>query len=241
MGDFGSYLSAFLSNWWWFLTSGPYVADPLLESISDSYHWWKMRHFSQTTWQRVKGILALIGIFFAGFFAWRDEHRALEQTRIQLVKAESNTHISGPSEAEILVRVNKLVEERLRPRALTDTQKKKLVETLREVPLEKMYKLSIQVIAGCSECSGYADDLIAAWKDVAGWSVQGTTNFSLKPRLTGIVVGVDPAECPREEIQLIKKAFIAAEIDGEFVAFNDDDKKTLAVPCTIIVGNKPQP
>ena len=108
MGDFYSYLSAFLSQWWWFLTSGPYVLDPLLESMSDKYGWWKVRHFSQTKWQRVKVVLALVGIFFAGFFAWKDEHvkyqvseGALTEAKKEVIALRAQPRIGEEAQAKI--------------------------------------------------------------------------------------------------------------------------------------------
>jgi hypothetical protein len=144
------------------------------------------------------------------------------------------------SEADVTARVTGLVEEKFRPRELTEEQRKKLVNVLDHVPLGEIYKLAVHVVANCIECSGYGDDLITVWKSVPRWSVQGTTNFNLKPRLSGIIVGVDPITCPSDEIRLIKEAFVAAQLDSKVFALDDEDKKGITDSCSVIIGSKPQ-
>jgi hypothetical protein len=240
MGNFYRYFSALWPYWWWFLTSGPYVVDPLLESMFESYHWWKVGHFSIKTWQRAKGVLALTGIFFAGFFAWRDEHLALEQARKETVEARESTRISPLSEAEITARVNKLVEERLRPRTLTDNQKKKLTEALSNVPSGEMYQLYMQISSSCNGCSIYTEDMLVAWNAAPGWKTQLNTQFGWNPRFDGVIFGFDLSKCPSDEVRLIKEALKSAGIDHEVHAFSEEEKKSISAPCGIFVGNRPQ-
>jgi hypothetical protein len=127
MGDFFGYLSVFLSQWWWFLTSGPYVLDPLLESMSDSYHWWKVRHLPLTAWRRLKIALALLGIFFAGFFAWRDEHMKVAQQQTEINRLSSLGGEEAKAQIDSLTQAN-------------DGQRKRLTDALSEVE-----KLTAQV------------------------------------------------------------------------------------------------
>jgi hypothetical protein len=249
MGDFYSYLSVFLSQWWWFLTSGPYVLDPLLESMCESYRWWKMRHFSQTKWHRLKIALVFGGIFFAGFFAWKDEHIQVAQKQTEIDRMDRMGGGGKEAQAKIdsLTQTNQQLQQKVEalgqalerevaPWGLTDDQKKKLADALNKVPPGVTYKLNIHVIPNCSRCSIYMTELGEVWEKVPGWQIQGGPHFGLDPRLVGVLVPVDIKNCPDEELQLVISALGVVGIKPERVRAEGK----LGSECLLLVGSRPR-
>ena len=182
--------------------------------------------------------LAFSGLLLAGYVAIR----VAKQTSTGTVQNLSRSNQEVKSElGSIETQIAQIRQElqQSRPRIFTEDQRQKLVAVLRNVPTGKTYSLIVEVIASCNECSGYANDLMAAWNGLTGWKVQGTTNFSLNPRLTGVLIGVDAKNCPPDESKLLSDSFDAANISHSFTPVPPD----FAMPtgfCGLFVGNKPR-
>jgi hypothetical protein len=134
-----------------------------------------------------------------------------------------------------------VLEQQTLPWVLTDDQRKKLAESLANVPPGETYELSIEALSNCNGCVVYTQDLVSTWESLPHWKVETAINFGLNPRLTGVFFGVDPSVCPSGEIQLITKALNTAGINHELRSVNAKgaDGKIVSFPCRIVVGNKP--
>src|SRR5687768_11871987 len=83
MSDFYQYLQATFLNWWALIPSGVFAVDSALEYFFRRYREWLDRYINRELRQRLIFSVALLGVFVAGFFAWRDEHlkhQKLQQT-----------------------------------------------------------------------------------------------------------------------------------------------------------------
>ena len=83
MSTLYEYLWILGQNWWWFMTSGPYLIEAVIKQVWSGYETWANKYTQPKTRQRASTLLALFGVFAAGFLAFRDEHEKLQQSQIQ--------------------------------------------------------------------------------------------------------------------------------------------------------------
>jgi len=78
------YLWALGPNWWWFMTSGPFLVEGLVKQVWSGYEAWADRYVSAQTRRKASTWFALFGVFVAGYLAFNDEHAKLQQFQNQL-------------------------------------------------------------------------------------------------------------------------------------------------------------
>jgi hypothetical protein len=78
MGVFGVFLWSLLSNFWWFLTSGPLVVEPMLDYLIDGYEDWANQYISRQKRRQLAYGLSLLGIVVASFLAFKDIYLELQ-------------------------------------------------------------------------------------------------------------------------------------------------------------------
>jgi hypothetical protein len=187
----------------------------------------------------VFGIIALAfsGLLLAGYVAIRVAKQASVGAVQNLSKSSQEVKSDlGSIETQIAQIQQELQQSR--PRVFTDDQRQKLVAALKNVPTGKTYNLMVEVVGSCNECSGYANDLMTAWNGLTDWKIQGSTNFGLNPRLTGVVVGIDPKNCPPDESKLLSDSLDAANINHSFSPVPANFIPTGF--CGLFIGNKPR-
>lgn len=145
--------------------------------------------------------LAFWSVLIAGYIA------------IRIPKApDVNALVTSAAEVKSLEAQLAQLQRAMQPRIFTEDQRKALIAKLNTVPPGKTFNLLIEVIPSCNECMAFADDILGPWQGLAAWKVQGNTNFNLNPRLSGVVIGIDPANCSAEESKLISDALDDAHI-----------------------------
>jgi hypothetical protein len=168
---FVAYLWAVSAHGWWLLTSGPYALDPVLDSQIDSYRSWRARNFSFAVWQRMKIILALVGLFLAGFFAWRDEHQEVEN-----LKAQGSPSVVGKLQGDLAQAQGQVtsLQKKLAPRRISPEQKEDLVRRLRGK--DRGRSVMIKIVEGSPpEAWRYAEDFADVFRElkwpgeIKGW------------------------------------------------------------------------
>jgi hypothetical protein len=232
------YLVAVFAKWYSLVTVILFGIDKALEWMWPRYRAWLNDTFPFEKRRRFFWGALLFFVFLSGFFAWRDEHLALEKTRRDLAQA---ARASQPLETEITKRVNRIVEERLRPRELTDEQKKKLADVLNVVPLGETYSLVIDSTPDCSKCWIFADDLFAEWRKTPRWGVQRNGMIAVDRRLAGIRFGFR-SDCPPKEIEVVKEALGVVGLRPNASLYTDKEKdlgKGFLPACQISVGSEP--
>jgi len=170
--------------------------------------------------------LAFWSVLIAGYIA------------VRIPKApDVNALTASAAEVKSLEAQLAQLQKVMQPRIFTGDQRKALSAKLNTVPSGKTFNLIVEVIPSCNECWEFADDILSAWLGLAGWKVQGRTNFDLNPRLSGVVIGVDPANCSADESKLLSDALDDAHIRHTFAAAPTD----LGIPsgfCSLFVGTK---
>jgi hypothetical protein len=157
------------------------------------------------------------------------------------VAANASQQTEAQVDERVKMLVEKRLEERLRPRELTDEQKKKLAEVLNVVPFEETYNLIIDSVPDCNKCWTFADSLITEWKKAPRWTVQRNGLISVDRRLVGIRFGFR-SDCPREEIEVVKEALKVVGLIPNASPYTDKERdlaKPFLVTCQISVGSEP--
>jgi hypothetical protein len=257
MGAVGEYIWAVFANLWWVVTAILFALEQLLGLVWPNYRAWVDRTFpADKRWKFVKRTV-FVAVLVSGFLAWKDEHErvgekqeTIDRQAGELKEALSAKHVDTKTAGEVerLTGENEQLSGQVarlealsRPRELTDEQRKKMVEVLKEVPPGKTYKLSISVIRNCDDCWTYAGSLHSIWSDVPGWSVDGPWHFLphrwLESEFGKGVFANAMRGCRPEEMQLIESALRAADIGytrtEKYIPLVIGDMR-----CTVLVGRK---
>jgi hypothetical protein len=81
MGVFVLFLWHLWSNFWWFLTSGPLVIEPMLDYLFPHYEAWINQYISRAKRRQIAYGLSVLGIITASFLAFQDVYLKLERKR----------------------------------------------------------------------------------------------------------------------------------------------------------------
>src|SRR5215204_224729 len=74
MGEFVSYLYALFTNWFFLMSTGPFLADRLVSWFLPAARVWLDENAGRRR-QRIGLSLVILGVFAGGFLTWRDEYR----------------------------------------------------------------------------------------------------------------------------------------------------------------------
>jgi hypothetical protein len=83
-----AYIFAVFSHWLTLMSAGPFLIDTLLRLSTRGRVWLDRIGENQVRWVWPK--VLLIGIFVAGFLAWKDEYHAREAAESRATKAEAS-------------------------------------------------------------------------------------------------------------------------------------------------------
>ena len=75
-GDLYTYFSLLWGYARWLLAGGPFLIDTVIKRAKPEWARWLDGYLLPKTRQRIEVTIILLAVFFAGFFAWRDEHVA---------------------------------------------------------------------------------------------------------------------------------------------------------------------
>src|SRR5689334_3518490 len=78
MAGFYEYLRAFFSSWFVYMTAGPFVLDEIFGRLCPNARDKFNRKFPKKIRRRVEVAILLIGVFYAGFAAFKEEYDALQ-------------------------------------------------------------------------------------------------------------------------------------------------------------------
>ncbi len=81
MGNGCEYIFAVFVYWWALIPSGVFAVDSTLEYFWEGYRRWLDRYITKENRRTLIFVVSVLGIFLAGFLAWRDEH--LEVKKLQ--------------------------------------------------------------------------------------------------------------------------------------------------------------
>jgi hypothetical protein len=153
------YFGLLLQHWWWFMTSGPLVAESVVGIVWAGYQTWADTYVSRATRRWVIMVLAIFGVFFAGFQAFQDVYKQL-QTAQQALSNEGAINIG------------------LWPR-LTEAQRQNLAGILS--------KRTSRIFITCNDsgCLGLEKDLAEVFQE-SGWTT--TSGPSIDAISSGIAV-----------------------------------------------------
>ena len=250
---FGIFLLHLWSNFWWFLTSGPLVIEPMLEYLFPTYEKWVSQFISRQQRWRIAYGLSVFGIIAASFFAFEDIYLKLQEKDKELTRIYRMFDVKGREEQtrqiERLETANAQLEtalgdtrERLsnfeaslKPRSLTAEQRYELTNALASHDGRQFGRISVVASPSCQECQLYRDQIVKAIMSVPGWSASGNVELNIKPDLNGIIIGVKDPQMPPSQVSVIRDAFNAAKLPFMIGAtpYLSPDK------FVVIIGNKP--
>jgi hypothetical protein len=161
------------SNFWWFLTSGPLVIEPMLEYLFPRYEDWVNQYVSRRKRRQIAYSLSLLGIVAASFFAFEDVYLKLEEKEQELARIYRISGMKGGEEAtraiEKLQVENKLLQAdlsstrdqlsglqaSLKPRRLTPEERDKFTAALASHDGQQFGVISVMAFPSCHECMTY--------------------------------------------------------------------------------------
>jgi hypothetical protein len=197
--------------------------------------------------------LSLFGIVAASFFAFEDIYLKLEAKDQELTRVYGMFDVRGREEytreVERLKTANTQLEadlratreqlsslqESLKPRRLSPEEQRQLTEALARHDGQQFGKISVVAGPSCQECMLYRDQIVKAIKSVPGWNASGDIEVSIRPDLTGIVIGVKDQKTPPPQVDIIADVLKTANLPFRMgtTPHLSPDKFIL------IIGNKP--
>jgi hypothetical protein len=79
-----AYINALLPHLWWYLMCGPLAVEESLDSVLRAYGIDVDRYIARGHVTLLLALLAFVGVFYSGFFAWRDADDNRRQANKQL-------------------------------------------------------------------------------------------------------------------------------------------------------------
>ncbi|MGZ5003899.1 MAG: hypothetical protein ACXWAX_00740 [Chthoniobacterales bacterium] len=73
------YFGAFFTNWFLYMTAGPFLADEVFKRAFPKWRESAGKHFPARTRRRIEVAFIIFGVFWAGFAAFNEEHAARER------------------------------------------------------------------------------------------------------------------------------------------------------------------
>jgi hypothetical protein len=98
VGIFFIFLWHLWANYWWLLTSGPLVIEPMIEYLFPAYEDWVSQYISHRQRRRIAYGLSVFGIVAASFFAFQDIYLKLEVKEQELSRVYGMFDVQGREE-----------------------------------------------------------------------------------------------------------------------------------------------
>jgi hypothetical protein len=253
MGIFFIFLWHLWSHYWWFLTSGPLVIEPMLEYLFPRYEAWVNQFISRRKRRQIAYGLSIFGFVAASFFAFSDIYLKLEAKEKELAQAYRMLNIRGreqPSrviekletantqlEAELRSTRDQLstLQEAVTPRRLAPEARDKLTAVLASYDGRQFGVIDVRAFPSCNECMLYMNDIVSAINSLPEWTAKGGPNSLLRPDFVGLGIGIKDPQSLAPAVHILGEALRAAELQFsiETLDFVSPDSFML------IIGNKP--
>jgi len=182
MSDLYLYGGKFFENWFLYMTAGPFVTDEILLRLFPKFRKKLGVWISKTTRRRIEVALLLIGVFYSGFAAFKEEHEARESAENALKTKPVPIQITeiDPEARKKLTEQDNQIEElknKLREaertiasqkpveRHLTNAQRKILVNALKDAG---SCKIAIRLDPQNPETQAYSEQFASLFWEL-GW------------------------------------------------------------------------
>jgi hypothetical protein len=158
MGDFYLYFGAVATKWFVYMTAGPFLLDEVLKRIWPKGRAWLAKHIAPKKRRRLEVILIIFGVFYAGFLAFRDEHKArvIAEAKASEVSPESVNQMKQELEQIKAERDERLSREWS---ALTNEQIEQWAKALADYHIQSWF-----VLMGDTDSQKLAHSLLAVSK-----------------------------------------------------------------------------
>src|SRR5438045_387443 len=97
------YGEAFFKNWFLYMTAGPFLLDELFGRLCPKARETFNRKFPRKHRRRIEVAVLLIGVFYAGFAAFDEEHKALQQANERAAQLSGQLAALSPTAQSELI------------------------------------------------------------------------------------------------------------------------------------------
>jgi hypothetical protein len=213
------------------MSAGPFLIDRLVTWL---WPWGRKQLDNLPHRRQIFLSLIIIGVFWAGFSAWREEkaqriaadsareqaQRELAQPAAQDVKRLRQQLVDQLAETKELEKALDAAQAQLAyitaDRRLTTEEINTLAKLLNTTNGGAHKIVVANLSMGCPDCGLYAEDFAAAFR-LAGWTVEQIHIADLNPAVRGVLVVVNDKEHPPKDALAVKTALDRSNIKNQVI------------------------